>query len=53
MADSSLSRKFLIEASSREIQACTDVEKLRKLCLNLMLQTEALRDMVSDLLLRA
>jgi hypothetical protein len=30
---------------------CDDVEKLRYLCFNLMLQTEALKEMVGDMLL--
>lgn len=52
MAESSLSRQFLIEASTREIRSCEDVEKLQDIAINLMQQTEALRDMCKELLLR-
>lgn len=43
---------FTLEASKREIQACDDVEKLRQIAINLMLQTEALQQMIGTLLLR-
>ena len=52
MAEWSLSQAFLIESAKREINACDDVEKLRDIAINLMLQTEALRKMTKDLLLR-
>ena len=48
-----LSRAFTIEAAKREINACQDIDKLRSITLNLMLQVEALRDMTKQLLLRA
>lgn len=41
-----------MEAARREVNACTDIEKLKCLTLNLMLQVEALRDMTKELLLR-
>jgi hypothetical protein len=47
-----LARSFTLESHKREIEACDDVEKLRSVCVNLMLQAEALREMVGDLLLR-
>jgi len=52
MAEWSLSQAFLIETAKREIEACDDVEKLRHIAINLMLQTELLRSMTKDLLLR-
>ena len=52
MADSPLSRQFLIEASTREIRGCTDVEKLQDVAINLVQQTEALRGVIKELLLR-
>jgi len=48
-----LSRAFTIEAAKREINACQDIDKLRAVTLNLMLQVEALRDMTKQLLLRS
>jgi len=47
-----LSRAFTVEAAKREIYACEDVDRLRDVALNLMLQVEALRDMTAELLLR-
>lgn len=41
-----------MEAAKREIYACEDVDRLRDVALNLMLQVEALRDMTAELLLR-
>lgn len=43
---------FALEAAKREIENCTDVKQLRKVCLNLLLQTEALKEMTQQLLLR-
>ena len=52
MAEWSLSQAFLIESAKREINACDDVEKLRDIAINLVMQTEALRKMTRELLLR-
>ena len=52
MAEWSLSQAFLIESAKREINACNDVEKLRDIAINLVMQTEALRKMTRELLLR-
>ena len=52
MTEWSLSQAFLIESAKREINACDDVEKLRDIAINLILQTEALRKMTRELLLR-
>ena len=51
MNDWHTAREFAVEAAKREIMRCDDVDKLRHLCLNLMLQTEALKEMVGDMLL--
>jgi len=51
MNDWHTAREFAVEAAKREIMRCDDVEKLRYLCFNLMLQTEALKEMVGDMLL--
>lgn len=50
MTEWNLSKAFAIEAAKREIYACEDVEKLQGLCVNLMLQTESLREMIGNLL---
>ena len=47
-----LSRAFHIEAAKREIASCNDMNKLKDVCLNLMLQVEAQRDMIGQLLVR-
>ena len=47
-----LGRAFQVEAAKREIERCDDVPKLRDVCINLMLQVEAQRDMIGQLLLR-
>lgn len=46
-----LSRAFSLEAAKREIERCTDLEKLKDVCLNLMLQVEAQKDMIGTLLI--
>ena len=51
MNDWHTAREFAVEAAKREIMRCDDVEKLRYLCFNLMLQTEALKQMVGNMLL--
>lgn len=51
MNDWHTAREFAVEAAKREIMRCDDIEKLRYLCFNLMLQTEALKEMVGDMLL--
>ena len=52
MAEWRMAHAFQLEAAKREIEACSDVQKLRDVCLNLLLQTEALREMTGQLLLR-
>ena len=52
MADWRLAHAFTIEAAKREIESCTDLKKLQDVCLNLMLQVEALKEMTGQLLLR-
>ena len=50
--EKNLSRAFTVEAARREINACEDIEKLRALTINLVEQTEALRGICRELLLR-
>jgi hypothetical protein len=47
-----LSRAFMLEAAKREIVSCNDMEKLKDVCLNLMLQVEAQKRMIGTLLLK-
>lgn len=47
-----MSREFHLEAAKREIMACQDLEKLQKMCMNLLLQAEAQKDLIGTLLLR-
>jgi len=42
----------MLEAAKREIASCNDVEKLRDIAINLMLQVEAQKNMIGTLLLR-
>jgi len=51
MNDWRTAREFTIEAAKREIMRCNDLEKLRHLCFNLLLQTEALKDVIGEKLL--
>jgi len=51
MNDWRTARQFTIEAAKREIMRCNDLEKLRHLCFNLLLQTEALKDVIGEKLL--
>ena len=52
MNDWHSSHAFHIERAKREIEACSDTEQLRALCLNLLLQAETQREMLGQLLLR-
>ena len=44
---------FALEAAKREILDCHDADKLQKLCLNLLMQIEAQKDMIGELLLKS
>jgi hypothetical protein len=50
MAD--LSRAFMIESARREIEHCTDIERLKCITISLMQQCEALREMTKTMLLK-
>lgn len=52
MVEWSLSQAFMIESARREINACEDIEKLKEVAINLLLQAETLRAMTKQLLLR-
>jgi len=41
-----------LEIAKREIQCCEDLEKLKQVTLNLLLQNESQREMLGRLLLR-
>jgi len=43
---------FALETAKREILHCHDTDKLQKICLNLLLQVEAQKDMIGELLLK-
>jgi hypothetical protein len=43
MNDGALSHQFQLERAKREIRECTDLDKLRLYCVNLLLQNEAQR----------
>ena len=45
------SKAFTLERSKREIKACTDVEKLQDLCIQLMLQVEATKEMILGMMI--
>ena len=51
MNDWRTAREFAVGAAKREIMRCDEVGRLRHLCFCLMLQTEALKEMVGDMLL--
>lgn len=52
MTDWRMAHSFAVESAKREIMSCTDLEQLRKVCVNLLLQTEALKEMAGELLLK-
>ena len=51
MSDWRTAHAFGLELAKREIQACSDLGKLKSLTLNLLLQIEAQREMLGRLLL--
>ena len=51
MSDWRTAHAFGLEMAKREIQACTDLDKLKSLTLNLLLQNEAQKEMLGQLLL--
>ena len=46
-----MAHAFQLEAAKREIEACSDVQKLQGVALNLMMQVEAHKEMIAKLLL--
>lgn len=50
-ANWSTARAFILEKSKREIKSCTDVDKLQELCISLMMQVEATKDMILSLMI--
>lgn len=50
MYDSQLSHEFFLERAKRDIRECGDIDCLRSLCLCLLQQAEAQRDMLKQLL---